>query len=111
MRRRAQMQETTSSGLQVLADVERWVGALAERELAERRKIDQLRHVLEQSRGERLDEPNDPFLVIALAGPTAVGKSSLINALAKAQISPAGVGATTKAPVIFIHERDDPARL
>jgi hypothetical protein len=105
------MQETTSSGLQVLADVERWVGALAERELAERRKIDQLRHVLEQSRGERLDEPNDPFLVIALAGPTAVGKSSLINALARAQISRAGVGATTQAPVIFIHERDDPARL
>jgi hypothetical protein len=46
-----------------------------------------------------------------LCGPTAVGKSTLINTLAGAEISLPGLGATTSAAVIYLHERDDPARL
>ena len=54
---------------------------------------------------------DDSLLVIMLCGPTAVGKSSLINALAGADISRRGLGATTRAAVLYVHERDDPARV
>lgn len=46
-----------------------------------------------------------------LCGPTAVGKSTLINALAGADIARPGLGATTRAAMLYIHEEDDPARL
>jgi predicted GTPase len=57
------------------------------------------------------DRPDDPLLVVMLCGPTAVGKSSLINALAGADISAPGLGATTRAAVPYVHEQDDPVRL
>src|SRR5207237_8503991 len=61
--------------------------------------------------GERLDAPADPLLVVMLCGPTAVGKSSLINTLAGSDISCPGLGAMTSAAVLYVHEQDDPARL
>ena len=70
-----------------------------------------LNETLTQSFGERLDRPDDPLLVVMLCGPTAVGKSSLINALAGAEISRPGFGAATRAAVLYVHENDDPARL
>ncbi|MBV9859167.1 MAG: 50S ribosome-binding GTPase [Alphaproteobacteria bacterium] len=98
-------------GAGLLERIERWAAALEARGLARELAAGALREVLEQSRGERLDLADDPLLVAMLCGPTAVGKSSLINALAGAQIAAPGLGAATSAPTLYVHERDDPARL
>ncbi len=95
---------------ELLASIGRWAGELEERGLAGAH-AEALRRLLDQSRAERLDAPADPLLVVMLCGPTAVGKSSLINALAGAEISRAGLGAATRDPVLYVHELDDPARL
>jgi energy-coupling factor transporter ATP-binding protein EcfA2 len=100
-----------AASAQVLEQVGRWVGALRDRGLAAEAVMAQVEEMLARSRGERLDRPDDPLLVAMLCGPTAVGKSSLINALAGAEISRPGLGANTSAAIIYAHERDDPARL
>jgi energy-coupling factor transporter ATP-binding protein EcfA2 len=94
-----------------LARIERWTTALQERGQIEDAAGAQLKEILAASGGERLDEKDDSLLVIMLCGPTAVGKSSLINVLAGADISRRGIGATTRAAVLYVHEKDDPARL
>jgi energy-coupling factor transporter ATP-binding protein EcfA2 len=95
----------------LMDEAERWAAALAERGLLAEPVAAALREALVQSRSERLDMPEDPLLVTMLCGPTAVGKSSLINSLAGADISRPGLGAATAAAVIYVHERDNPARL
>ncbi|HJU20480.1 MAG TPA: GTPase, partial [Stellaceae bacterium] len=95
----------------LLEQAARWVDALRERGLVAETAAARVEEMLLQSRGERLDTPDDPLLVAMLCGPTAVGKSSLINALAGAEISRPGLGANTSAAVLYVHERDDPARL
>src|SRR5579883_2598309 len=100
---------TDSSAL--LAEIERWMSELAERGLRGEAELRELSAELAQSRGERLDLPTDAILVVLLCGPTAVGKSTLINTLAGAEISRPGLGATTSAAVIYLHEDDNPQRL
>ncbi len=95
----------------LLRRAERFAAELRQRALASEQQIAAIDRVLIQSRGERLDAADDPLLVVMLCGPTAVGKSSLINALAGGEISRRGIGAETSAPVLYIHEQDDPARL
>src|SRR4249920_692493 len=89
----------------------RWSAELRMRGLGDEAGLDRLQATLAQARGERLDMPADPLLVVMLCGPTAVGKSSLINALAGADISCPGLGAMTSAAVLYVHEQDDPSRL
>jgi GTPase Era involved in 16S rRNA processing len=96
---------------QLLADVRTWLAAVGARDLAPETPILRLQQQLAAGLGERLDVADDPLLVVLLAGPTAVGKSSLINALAGADISPVGMGATTSAPVLFVYRADDVERL
>src|SRR5215468_5448330 len=95
----------------LLERLERWSAELRARGLGDEVGLDRLEATLAQARGERLDAPADPLLVVMLCGPTAVGKSSLINAIAGADISRRGLGATTSAAVLYVHERDDPLRL
>ena len=94
-----------------LERLERWGVALRERGLSDEANLDHLQAMLAQAYGERLDAPADPLLVVMLCGPTAVGKSSLINAIASAEISCPGLGATTNAAVLYVHEQDDLSRL
>src|SRR5438105_2808980 len=94
-----------------LERLERWGVELRERGLGDEANLDRLQAMLAQAYGERLDAPADPLLVVMLCGPTAVGKSSLINAIAGAEISCPGLGATTNAAVLYVHERDDLSRL
>src|SRR5271155_5482027 len=96
---------------QLLAQAETWVAALRERGLLAEAMGARLDEVLAQSHGERLDIPDDPLLVVMLCGPTAVGKSSLINAIAGAEISRPGLGAEPSASVVYVHDREEPARL
>jgi energy-coupling factor transporter ATP-binding protein EcfA2 len=100
---------TDSSAL--LAEIERWMTELAERGPRSEAELAELAAEVAQSRGERLDLPTDAILVVLLCGPTAVGKSTLINTLAGAEISRPGLGATTSAAVIYLHEDDNPQRL
>lgn len=88
-----------------------WTAALQERGLIDAATAAQVAEALAASGGERLDEADDSLLVIMLCGPTAVGKSSLISALAGTDISRRGLGATTRAAVLYVHEQDDAARL
>jgi hypothetical protein len=102
---------TSPDPCQILVKAARWAEELHERGQIEEAAVIRLNEVLAASRGERLDHPDDPLLIVMLCGPTAVGKSSLINALSGADISPTGLGATTRAAVLYVHEQDDPARL
>ena len=83
-----------------LERLERWGVELRERGLGDKAHLDRLQAMLAQAYGERLDAPADPLLVVMLCGPTAVGKSSLINAIASAEISCPGLGATTNAAIV-----------
>src|SRR5690242_389548 len=94
-----------------LERLEHWVEELRARDLGDEAGLERLQTILEQARGERLDTPADPLLVVMLCGPTAVGKSSLINAIAGAEISRPGLGAATSAAVLYVHEQDDLSRL
>ena len=94
-----------------LAAVERWLQALDQHGLVSQALGETLRNTIMQSRAERLDIQDDPLLVTMLCGPTAVGKSSLINTLAGHQIARSGTGATTSAALIYVHDCDDPGRL
>jgi energy-coupling factor transporter ATP-binding protein EcfA2 len=96
---------------QLLQNLERWLGQLRERCLAKESSLDHLETTLAESRGEGLDVPVDPILVVMLCGATAVGKSTLINAIAGSEISRPGLGATTSAAVLYVHEKDEPSRL
>jgi energy-coupling factor transporter ATP-binding protein EcfA2 len=102
---------TSADPSQILAKAGLWAAALRERGQVDDAAAAHLTETLSASFGERLDQQDDPLLVVMLCGPTAVGKSSLINALAGADISRPGLGATTEAAVLYVHERDDPARL
>src|SRR5712692_7155 len=95
----------------LLECLERWSAELRARGLGDEVSRHGLQVTLAQARGERLDAPADPLLVVMLCGPTAVGKSSLINAIASAEISCPGLGATTDAAVLYVHEQDDVSRL
>lgn len=95
----------------LLDGLETWLGELAARSLADPAALGEAQAVLAQSRGERLDLPEDPLLVVMLCGPTAVGKSTLINTIAGAEIARPGLGATTAAALIYLHAQDEPARL
>jgi energy-coupling factor transporter ATP-binding protein EcfA2 len=81
------------------------------RDLLAEEALGPLGAALRAARATGLDRPLDRLLVIMLCGPTAVGKSSLLNALAGATIAPTGLGATTTAPLVYLHAADDPARL
>jgi energy-coupling factor transporter ATP-binding protein EcfA2 len=103
--------EASIDPAQLLEQAGEWIAALRVRGLVAETDAARVEDMLTRSRGERLDVPDDPLLVAMLCGPTAVGKSSLINTLAGAEISRPGLGANTAAAVLYVHERDDPARL
>jgi len=95
----------------LLQRAEDWLSRLRQRDLVAEPAAAELADVLRRSVGERLDRVEDPLFVVMLCGPTAVGKSSIINALARGEISATGLGATTSAAIVYVHEQDDPARL
>ena len=105
------MTGTPADPAELLDRLKSWLDLLHERQLVNEPEEKGLREMLVRSWGERLDLPGDPLLVAMLCGPTAVGKSSLINALAGAEISRPGLGAATSAGVVYVHEEDDPSRL
>jgi|GEM_PF-3761738 len=96
---------------ELLQRAEDWLSRLRQRDLVADATAAELADVLRTSVSERLDQPEDLLFVVMLCGPTAVGKSSIINALARGEISATGLGATTSAAIVYVHEKDDPARL
>ena len=95
----------------LLAKLQHWAAEIDTRGIVASEVGTSVQKLLVHSQGERLDVPDDPIFVIMLCGPAAVGKSSLVNALAGSEISRTGIGATTSAAVVYIHERNDPNRL
>src|SRR5215217_688786 len=71
-------------------------------EAARRELVDQVEDYL-LPRLERMDAP----LLMVVGGSTGAGKSTLVNSLVGAEVSPAGVlRPTTRAPVLVCHPAD-----
>lgn len=70
-----------------------------------RRRRDELEEVLHSYLIPRLGDLGAPLLV-AVAGPTGSGKSTIVNSLAETTISrPGALRPTTREPVVWCHER------
>ena len=83
----------------LLLDIPGAQGARATRDEA----VDQIADYL-LPRLERLDAP----LLVVVGGSTGAGKSTLVNSLVGAEVSPAGVlRPTTRAPVLVCHPGDE----
>lgn len=78
------------------------IGGVESARVSRERLLDQLdNHLI-----PRLQELTAPALVV-LAGPTGSGKSTVVNSIACAQVSPAGVlRPTTRQPVLVHHPAD-----
>nr|MDA8250510.1 dynamin family protein [Rhodospirillales bacterium] len=101
----------SGSVIDLLRRIDGFARDVRARDLAPEEVLRPLDEALAAARATGIERPVDALLVLMLCGPTAVGKSSLLNALAGATIAPEGLGATTAAPLVYLHEDDDPARL
>jgi energy-coupling factor transporter ATP-binding protein EcfA2 len=75
---------------------------------AARRQAQALAGQLDDYLRPRLQRPDGPLLVV-VCGPTGAGKSTLVNSLVRAPVSPAGaLRPTTRAPVLVCNPADAP---
>jgi hypothetical protein len=69
-------------------------------------QVAKIRRQLDDYLLPRLARPDAPLLVV-VAGPTGAGKSTLVNSVVRAPVSPSGVlRPTTRAPVLVSHPAD-----
>jgi hypothetical protein len=89
-----------------------WTERLKELGMLDKTRYDALAHALDDAQRGRLDQPPEPLLTVLLFGPSGVGKSQLLNALAGEGIASAHfLRPTTRVPTVYAHEAVPDERL
>jgi energy-coupling factor transporter ATP-binding protein EcfA2 len=106
------VEHTSTSGQVSVVAIAPWAERLKELGMLDKARYDTLVQALDDARRGRLEQPYEPLLTVLLFGPSGVGKSQLLNALAGEVIAPVHfLRPTTRLPTVYAHAAVQAERL